>query len=77
MTRKDYKLIAASIRASAQNIKEWETSGVVRETVEHVCDNLAMALQSDNPRFDRARFVNACTKGIIQARRGTVERKAF
>ena len=57
MTRKDYVLIAdtfakfAKIRDLDQSIN-WSEADLVR--------NLADALQADNPRFDRARFLVAC-----------------
>ncbi len=56
MTRKDYILIAAAIKASAQrnDLDIWQvaTSSAARELCE--------ALASDYPRFDRERFLKAC-----------------
>ena len=57
MTRKDYQLIAdtfakfGKIRDLDQSIN-WSGADLAR--------NLADALQADNPRFDRARFLDAC-----------------
>jgi hypothetical protein len=57
MTRKDYQLIAdtfakfGKIRDLDQSIN-WSGADLAR--------NLADALQADNPRFDRARFLEAC-----------------
>jgi hypothetical protein len=59
MTRKDYELIAYAIKLSER------TGGVHVQTPEWVqwhdtADCIADALQGDNPRFDRARFLAAC-----------------
>jgi hypothetical protein len=57
MTRKDYQLIAAAL-------KDAREANVVYTNGEHVTDlcavRVANALESDNPRFDRARFLAAC-----------------
>lgn len=57
MTRKDYRMIAAALRAN------WELiAGVdqVRDAI-HVdyCRSVADALAQDNPRFDREQFMKA------------------
>lgn len=57
MTRKDYKLLANAVLKARDNplVAGRETSGinlVVRE--------IADALASDNPRFDRSMFIEAC-----------------
>ena len=46
MTRKDYQLIAGAINGAS--------------SVADVVDRLCFALESDNPRFDRATFYAAC-----------------
>jgi hypothetical protein len=51
MTRKDYVMIAEVIATS------WHTSA---ETKREIAQNFADALETDNPRFDRARFLEAC-----------------
>ena len=51
MTRKDYVIIAETL-ATAWWDSEYVKSGVVH--------TLADALEADNPRFDRARFLTAC-----------------
>ena len=51
MTRKDYILIAEVIATS------WHTSA---ETKRELAVNMADALETDNPRFDRDRFLVAC-----------------
>jgi len=52
MTRKDYVIIADVIK----NLDECIDS----DGLEALADNMADALESDNPRFDRARFLVAC-----------------
>jgi hypothetical protein len=57
MTRKDYELIAEEIATSRKvNL----TDGTVLVSVAHIANSLATALQVENPRFDRARFLKAC-----------------
>jgi len=60
MTRKDYINFAnrlsdaypvhATLAAGLYVIQQWETD----------VDAIADAFQADNPRFDRARFIDAC-----------------
>jgi hypothetical protein len=50
MTKKDFELIAAVLRANS-------TETVVRE---RVALDFADELAATNPRFDRARFLRAC-----------------
>lgn len=54
MTRKDYQLIAEVFANFGQIIELEETIAA------DIARNLANALQADNPRFDRARFLTAC-----------------
>ena len=54
MTRKDYVMIA-EVFANFANVCDLE------ETIgADIARNLADALQADNPRFDRHRFLVAC-----------------
>lgn len=53
MTKKDYVLIAAAIKA-ASNAPGYPQRNAF------VAFALADALQRDNPRFDRAKFLAAC-----------------
>lgn len=59
MTRKDYQLIAESIKISMR----YEASNLENESgidaVKNVAYDLAKALASDNPRFDKERFLVA------------------
>ena len=54
MTRKDYQLIAQVFANVGEIVELSETIGA------DLARNLADALQVDNPRFDRARFLAAC-----------------
>lgn len=58
MTRKDYAAIAAALRAVR---KKFPLSGGVNEAVHLIAEVLA----KDNPRFDRARFCQACGMGEL------------
>lgn len=55
MTRKDYVLIADALKHAAACDPGTEGGGIYRAAV---C--IADALAADNPRFDRARFLQAC-----------------
>jgi len=59
MTRKDYELIAAALAAASP--KGCESEDAV-DTWERICVLMAEALRQDNPRFDSARFFDACAK---------------
>lgn len=63
MTRKDYVLIAEVLKGSRpapytdlENLTSRNMWSIWRTTSR----NMADALASDNPRFDRARFLEAC-----------------
>ena len=57
MTRKDYVAIAQILK-DANVVWRGETN--VETCLMNVCKNFALVLSSDNPRFDRARFLQAC-----------------
>lgn len=57
MTRKDYILIAEAITAEAN---EWSDQPEAFAAIGHTASRIASALQRDNPRFNRAMFMNAC-----------------
>lgn len=57
MTRKDYQLIS-EVFARFGKIQQLDQS--INWTGADLARNLADALQADNPRFDRARFLTAC-----------------
>ncbi len=54
MTRKDYVIIAEVFAQFGNICNLEETIGA------DIARNLADALQADNPRFNRARFLDAC-----------------
>ena len=54
MTRKDYVIIAEVFANFANVCNLEETIGA------DIARNLADALQADNPRFNSARFLDAC-----------------
>lgn len=60
MTRKDYELMARPMR----NLRAIHNSGVEGEhyafVLTHYAEVLADALEADNERFDRERFLKAC-----------------
>lgn len=75
MTRKDYEMIAANIRAeldTASTIDEVPCAhhdGMVRQgglvdghrqAARSIACSIASALEAENPRFDRERFMRAC-----------------
>lgn len=52
MTRKDYALIAATIKETALFTENYPLELLARK--------MAEALKKDNPRFDTQRFMEAC-----------------
>jgi len=59
MTRKDYVLIANAI--SDLMISQRDRGAFAHApSLDEVARELAYALEGDNPRFDRARFLQAC-----------------
>lgn len=57
MTRKDYELIAETLR-TAKPLSD--ASGEVHAFWGRTCDMFAITLSETNPRFDRMRFLKAC-----------------
>jgi hypothetical protein len=57
MTRKDYILIAAALKAAADYTKRFPDQPA--DTFVTAVHTLADALARDNPRFDRERFLKA------------------
>lgn len=55
MTRKDYVLIAAAIKA----VTEEHSADSVVNGITWTAERIADALARDNPRFDRERFLKA------------------
>jgi len=57
MTRKDYVMIAEILKFNQKDFIEGEDGFALIGILAH---QFANRLQEDNPRFDRARFLNAC-----------------
>ena len=63
MTRKDYILIANALHAARAKIRQCEPEESIADLcdgVSYAIDYITDALQSDNPQFDRAKFLEAC-----------------
>jgi hypothetical protein len=56
MTRKDYQRLANALASN----RPIEGQPIALEQWQTDCKHIADALASDNPRFDRARFLGAC-----------------
>lgn len=68
MTKKDYELIAASIKRSVEDMNDFNFSNsdkdAVAEAVHHIIQNLGTQLSIDNERFSYGRFLQAC--GVVE-----------
>jgi hypothetical protein len=53
------KVIKAEVD-SVSTIKDTNSKGIFLEALEGVSDRLAELFKSENPKFDRARFLQAC-----------------
>ena len=60
MSRKDYVLLANAIATVKQRLNAQGANDMAVDAVDVVRDSVADALASDNYRFDRSRFVDAC-----------------
>ena len=62
MTRKDYILIAAALKLGLPPQQMENQFALSQQYMQNLicCRNIADALASDNPRFDRERFLKAC-----------------
>ena len=70
MTKKDYELLAEAGRKYGDYIRECMASGTNEHLAElnterlraseSVLNFLSLALETDNPRFDRVKFLTAC-----------------
>jgi len=70
MTKKDYQAIARAL----YNVRQTSTPASAGSdgagwALEQVQVQLAAVLAADNPRFDRARFVEACETGRCKGMR--------
>jgi hypothetical protein len=61
MTKKDFILIAAALKAArVNNSLNNPNKALYNNGVDNTVLFMASALQTTNPRFDRARFLAAC-----------------
>ena len=72
MTKKDYQAIA---RAIYRERDEWDTADsseqkAAYEALDRITDSIARVIAADSPRFDRARFVEACETGRCKGMQG-------
>jgi len=61
MTKKDYELIASQLTVVKAHYKDgslWREGGA--DVYEAVVVRLSLALEQDNPRFDRDKFLKDC-----------------
>lgn len=67
MSKKDYQAIARAIHEARQTVAHEDARiaapSATNYLMAHVQENIARALAADNPRFDRARFLEACETG--------------
>ena len=56
MTRKDYVAIAAALKTAGNEY--WNADLLL--LFAGTCERIADVMAQDNPRFDRARFLQAC-----------------
>lgn len=59
MTRKDYEAVAGAIRQENEEYMR-EAASRERAALRSFAMRFALIAQSDNPRFDRVRFMRAC-----------------
>ena len=60
MTSKDYIAIAAALAAARRNCPQGADRQAWYAALDDIGGKLADVLKQDNPRFDRARFAEAC-----------------
>ncbi len=64
MTKKDYQAIARAVYATREMIYRNPSHDEVRDALlADLTERLCGIMQADNPRFDRARFLEACETG--------------
>lgn len=60
MTRKDYVIIADSIKGSINYEQSFNNNQAAVSALRFLALTLSSSLEEDNPRFDRDRFLDAC-----------------
>lgn len=71
MSKKHFQAIARAIHEAREDHArraQWESE--VKETIGDLTHRIADVLQAANPRFDRARFIEACETGRCKGMRG-------
>lgn len=73
MSKKDYQAIARAIHEQAESAN-YRADGelaqaAARDAIQRMGHAIASVLASDNPRFDRALFIEACETGKCQGMR--------
>lgn len=58
MSRKDYQIIAQALRESYEKVLPEHRGAVIATT-----EQIALALEQDNPRFSRSKFVQVAYEG--------------
>lgn len=67
MSKKDYQAIARAIYAAREDMLPRDSTA--EDVRMFIASELADVLAADNPRFDRARFVEACETGACKGMR--------
>lgn len=74
MSKKDYQALARAIYTARVEMLSRKGPDGTLDTLDSVAGHVALHLAADNPRFDRARFIEACetgtTKGMPKRERG-------
>jgi hypothetical protein len=60
MTRKDYVLIAEAIKGAVNYEQNFNNNEAGANSLQFLALTLSSVLAGDNPRFDSARFLDAC-----------------
>jgi hypothetical protein len=68
MTKKDYIELAKLIRNEREYFADWQKHGIgtIQVPLDHFVNGLCYILKSDNPRFDKERFLEACNPEIYR-----------
>lgn len=68
MSKKDYQAIARALHGAVLDVERGATSPRTVLTV--AINRVAEVLAADSPRFDRARFIEACETGRCKGMKG-------
>lgn len=70
MSKKDYQAIAAILYRN--RTQETDHGSEARSVASMIARDLADMMSANNPRFDRARFIQACETGACKGMRKAV-----